>query len=139
MYASEVVVADLNQDNQPELIFTTFGDPETIVPGQEHGYLMIADNTGHVLHDVVLPEQGTNGNGKGAPAAPTVGDLTGDGQLEIIVQTFEVGCFIFTVPGSAPNHMPWPTGRGTYLRDGRAATKSTAPALIAPQHLLLTD
>ncbi len=119
MYASEVMVADLNQDRKPELILTTFGDPEGITPGQPHGYLMILDAQGKVLHDLVLPEQGSNGNGKGAPAAPTVMDLNGDGNLEIVVQTFGVGCFVYTVPGSAENMLLWPTGRGNYCRDGR--------------------
>ena len=72
-----------------------------------------------MLYDLELPEQGTDGNGEGAPAAPTVMDLTGDGTLEIIVQTFGVGCFVYTVPGSSENQLLWPTGRGNYLRDGR--------------------
>ena len=79
---------------------------------------MILDSGGNVLHDILLPEQGTNGNGKGAPAAPTTMDLNGDGTVEIVVQTFGVGCFVFTVPGSAENKLLWPTGRGNYLRDG---------------------
>ncbi len=119
MYASEVMVADLNQDSKPELILTTYGDPENIAPGQPHGYLMILDTQGNILHDLMLPEQGTNGNGKGAPAAPTVMDLNGDGNLEIVVQTFGAGCFVYTVPGSAENMLLWPTGRGNYCRDGR--------------------
>jgi hypothetical protein len=119
MYASEVMVADLNQNNNAELILTTFGDPDTIAPGVPHGYLMILDRDGNILYDMVLPEQGTNGNGKGAPAAPTVMDLTGDGNLEIVIQTFGAGCFIYSVPGSAENQLLWPTGRGNYLRDGR--------------------
>ena len=119
MYASEVMVADLNQDNEPELIFTTYGDPDNIIPDKAHGYLMVLDLNGNVIHDIELPEQGTNGNGKGAPAAPTVMDLNGDGSLEIVVQTFGAGCFVYTVPGSAENMLLWPTGRGNYLRDGR--------------------
>ena len=132
MYASEVMVADLNRDNIPELILTTFGNPNNIVPNQPHGYLMILDNAGNVLHDIELPEQGTNGNGKGAPAAPTVMDLTGDGTLEIIIQTFGVGCFIYSVPGSAENLLLWPTGRGNYLRDGRPwpRSKPFSPAIF---------
>ena len=124
MYASEVMVADLNQDQLPELILTTYGDPDKIVANQAHGYLMILDRNGQILHDLELPEQGTNGNGKGAPAAPTVMDLNGDGSLEIIVQTFGVGCFVYTVPNSAENMLLWPTGRGNYLRDGRAWRRS---------------
>ncbi|HFQ90328.1 MAG TPA: VCBS repeat-containing protein [Desulfobulbus sp.] len=120
MYASEITVADLNQDNIPELILTTYGDPDNIKPGVAHGYLMILDRNGNVLYDLQLPQQGTNGNGKGAPAAPTVMDTDGDGTLEILVQTFGAGLFIYTVPGSAENLLLWPTARGNFLRDGRA-------------------
>jgi len=68
---------------------------------------------------VTLPNQGMNGNGIGIPAAPTVGDLDGDGQLEIAVLTFDHGVDVFTVPGSKTGCMPWPTGRGNYLRNGQ--------------------
>lgn len=120
MYASEAMVVDLNQDFEPEIIFTTYGDPDNIVHGVPHGYLVILDKNGNKLHDIKLPVQGTNGNGKGAPAAPTVMDLNGDGNLEVIVQTFGAGLFVYTIPGSAENMLIWPTGRGNYLRDGRS-------------------
>ncbi len=139
MYASEVVVADLNKDGIPELILTTFGDPESLAPGQPHGYLMIVDIEGGILFDLELPEQGSNGNGQGAPAAPTVGDYTGNGELEIIVQTFGAGCFIYSVPGSATNYMPWPTGRGNYLRDGRPSSTRGASINLTPIYRLLME
>lgn len=119
MYASEILAADLNRDDIPELILTTYGDPDGVAPDEAHGYLMILDRSGNILYDIELPEQGTNGNGKGAPAAPTLGDLDADGDLEIAVQTFGAGCFVYTVPGSAGNMPLWPTARGNYLRDGR--------------------
>ena len=115
MYASEPTVADLNQDGSPEVIFTTYGAPDA----QDSGRLVILGADGRLLHDVALPNPGTNGNGNGAPAAPTVGDLDGDGQLEIFVQTFDHGMDVFTVPGSAANCLPWPTARGGPLRMGQ--------------------
>jgi hypothetical protein len=117
MYASEITVADLNRDNLPELILTTYGDPENVTPSKPHGYLMILDANGKVLFDIQLPEQGTNGNGKGAPAAPTVMDTTGNGNLEILIQTFGAGFFIYRVPGSSGNQLLWPTARGNFLRN----------------------
>jgi hypothetical protein len=120
MYTSEILVADLNRDGTNELIFTTYGNPDSLAPGQPHGYLMVLNNQGAVLHDIQLPIQGNNGNGKGAPAAPTLGDLDGDGTLEIIVQTFDGNCFVYNVPGSSTLSMPWPTARGSYLRQGRS-------------------
>ena len=77
MYSSEAIVADLNQDGSPEVLFTTYGDPDT----SDAGNLVILAANGEMLHDVPLPDPGHNGNGNGAPAAPTVGDLDGDGAL----------------------------------------------------------
>ncbi|BHH83092.1 FG-GAP repeat domain-containing protein [Desulforhopalus sp. 52FAK] len=143
MYASEVSVADLNQDNIPELIFTTYGDPETIKPGLAHGYLVILDINGNKIHDIQLYEQGTNGNGKGAPAAPTIMDVDENGSLEILVQTFGAGFFIYTVPGSAENLLPWPTARGNFLRDGKAMISNTVSnesgKVISPAIYLLLN
>jgi len=118
MYASEATVADLNQDGSPEVIFSTYGDPDT----DDSGHLIVLGADGSLLHDVALPNPGHNGNGNGAPAAPTVGDLDGDGTLEIFVQTFDHGMDIFKVPGSAPNCLLWPTARGGPLRMGQPNT-----------------
>lgn len=116
MYASEPSIADLNQDGSPEVIFTTYGAPDVL----DSGHLVVLGADGSLLHDVPLHNQGeSNGNGNGAPAAPTVADLDGDGQLEILVQTFEHAMDVFTVPGSAENCLPWPTARGGPLRMGQ--------------------
>lgn len=114
MFATETTVADLNRDGEPELLWATFGDPSVT----DSGWLMIADRFGDLLYDVPLPSPGSNGNGNGAPAAPAVGDLDGDGQLEVFVQTFDHGMDVFRIPGSAENCMPWPTARGGPLRTG---------------------
>lgn len=116
MYTSEITVADLNQDGSPELLFSTFGDPDVT----DSGNLVILGADGTLLHDIPLPNPGKNGNGNGAPAAPSVGDLTGDGQLEVFVQTFDHGMDVFTVPGSADNCVLWSTARGGPLRTGYA-------------------
>jgi len=114
MFASEPAVADLDQDGSPEIVFTTYGAPGE----RDSGRLVILAANGALLHDVPLPNPGQNGNGNGAPSAPTVGDLDGDGQLEILVQTFDHGLDVFTVPGSAPNCLLWATARGGPLRMG---------------------
>jgi hypothetical protein len=111
-------VADLNGDGSPELLFTTFGDPDT----SDSGFLIILGADGSLLFDIPLPDPGHNGNGNGAPAAPAVGDLDGDGQLEIFVQTFDHAMDVFTVPGSSDNCLLWPTARGGPLRTGAAHT-----------------
>jgi hypothetical protein len=124
MFSSEVTVADLNRDGVPELLLATYGDPDV----HDSGRLMVLSAQGAVLHDLALPDPGHNGNGNGAPAAPAVGDLDGDGQLEVFVQTFDHGLDVFTVPGSATNRVLWPTARGGPLRTGAP----TGPALPDP-------
>jgi len=111
-FASEVVVADLNRDGVPELIFGTYS------LDANGGHLVVLSNSGKLLHDVVLPNQGSDGNGIGVPAAPTVADLDGDGELEIVLQTFDHGIDVFTVPGSGKACLPWPTARANLLRNG---------------------
>jgi hypothetical protein len=117
MFASEPIIADLNQDGSPEVLFTTFGDPNVL----DSGNLVILAADGNALFDIALPNTGNdqNGNGNGAPAAPSVADLDGDGTLEIFIQTFEHGMDVYTVPGSAENCLPWPTARGGPLRMGQ--------------------
>ncbi|MEW6745613.1 MAG: VCBS repeat-containing protein [Planctomycetota bacterium] len=115
MYSSEPLAVDLNQDDVPEIVFTTYGDPNT----SDSGHLVILDVEGGLQQDVPLPDPGFNGNGNGAPAV-SVADLDGDGPLEIIVQTFDHGIDVFTVPGSSDNHLVWPTARGNLLRSGCA-------------------
>jgi hypothetical protein len=117
MFASEPIVADLNQDGSPEVLFTTFGAPKVL----DSGNLVILAADGSLLFDIPLPNtnQDQNGNGNGAPAAPTVADLDGNGTLEIFIQTFEHGMDIYTVPGSAENCLLWSTARGGPLRMGQ--------------------
>jgi hypothetical protein len=114
-FSSEPTVADLNQDGSPEVVFTTFGAPDV----ENSGRLVILAADGSELFVVDLPAPGHNGNGNGAPAAPTIADLNGDGSLEIFVQTFDHGMDIFTVPGSKENCLLWATARGGALRQGR--------------------
>jgi hypothetical protein len=113
MYSSEPIAADMNMDGEPEIIFTTYGDPDT----SDSGYLMILGADGFVYCDIRLPKPGHNGNGNGAPAV-SLGDLDGDGDLEIFAQTFDHGIDVFTVPVSDDGTVVWPTARGNNLRSG---------------------
>jgi hypothetical protein len=113
-FASEPLVVDLNQDGSPEVLFSTFGAPGV----RDSGRLVVLAANGTLLHDMALPNPGQNGNGNGAPAAPTAADLDGDGQLELLVQTFDHGIDVFTVPGSAANCALWTTARGGPRRTG---------------------
>jgi FG-GAP-like repeat len=111
-FASEVVAADLNRDGRPELVLGTYA----LTPNA--GRLIVLSSAGKLLHDVRLPHQRRNGNGIGVPAAPSIGDLDRDGRLEIVLSTFDHGIDVFRVPRSGTNCLPWPTGRGSLLRNG---------------------
>jgi len=117
-FASEVVAADLNRDGRPELIFGTYG------AAPRSGRLIVISASGRRLFDIRLRNQGDNGNGIGIPAAPSIGDLDGDGRLEIVVSTFDHGIDVFRVPRSDAKRMPWPTGRGNLLRNGAGRASS---------------
>ena len=111
-FASEVVAADLNRDGRVELVFGVYG----AAPGS--GRLVVLSRHGRRLHDIRLRNQGTNDNGIGAPAAPSIGDVDRDGRLEIVVSTFDHGLDVFRVPRSRANNLAWSTGRGGLRRSG---------------------
>ena len=79
---------------------------------------MVLSASGRRLHDIRLRGQGSDGNGIGVPAAPSIADLDRDGRLEIVVSTFDHGIDVYRVPRSRGGRLPWPTGRGNLLRTG---------------------
>jgi hypothetical protein len=111
-FASEVVAADLDRDGTTELVFGVYG------AAPDSGRLVVLSASGRRLHDIRLRNQGSDGNGIGVPAAPSIADIDGDRRLEIVLTTFDHGIDVYRVPRSRPNKLPWPTGRGGLLRSG---------------------
>jgi len=60
-------------------------------------------------------------------AAPTIADIDGDGQPELIISLKDTlgagdgGVQIWDLPGAGLGCVLWGTGRGGWLRQGRAA------------------
>ncbi len=78
--ASEAVIADLNGDGAPEVIFTTYSSG---TPGHPDSpaHLVVLNGNGVLLHSVEVA-------GRGAMSEPTVADVDGvdgDGKVEIIL------------------------------------------------------
>ncbi len=115
--AAEPLIADLNGDGVPEVILATFtsgdfGDPDT------PAHLIILNANGVELERVELFARGTM-------AAPTIADVDGDDQPELVVSLKDTvgggqgGVQIWDLPGAGTNCLVWPTGRGGLLRQGR--------------------
>lgn len=111
--ASGAVVADLNGDGRPEVIFATYSMDE----GRSHLYIVSAG--GAVLQKIPLEK-------RGSMSPPTVGDVDGDGQLDILLSLKDTlggglgGVQLWTVPGAGTACIPWPTGRANMARTGAA-------------------
>lgn len=107
-----VAIADLSGDGRAEILFSSYS------PDRDKSHLFVLDAGGNELHKLPLP-------GRGGMAVPTVVDVDKDGTLEILVdlkdevhENSQPQVLGLTVPGSAPNCMPWPTGRANLLRNG---------------------
>jgi hypothetical protein len=108
VWTSGVAIADLSGDGIPEIVFTTYGP--------SGGDLVILDAAGNELRRVAL-------GGRGAMPVPTIADVDGDGDLDIVVSLKDAedkvrSVVIYDLAGSSGNCVLWPTARGNDRRDG---------------------
>jgi hypothetical protein len=116
-FASEPVIADLNADGLAEVIFASW----TQKGSNKTGKLHILDALGNPIYEVSLPPSSGGEDWNGALAAPTLGNIDGDPDLEVVLNTANSGLVAYDLPGTASARILWGTGRGSYLRSGSPA------------------
>lgn len=114
-FASEPAVADLDNDGQAEVILATWPQKTS---GQS-GQLIILSSQGQLLHRLNLPAP-RSGDWNGSLAAPTLANIDGDADLEIILGTAHSGVVVYDLPNTSGARILWGTGRGSFQRNGLA-------------------
>ena len=113
-FASEPVIADLDDNGYAEVIFSSWTQK-----GSDHtGKLHILDYLGNPIYEVNLPEAFGSENWNGGLPAPTLANIDSDPDLEVILLTASSGVVAYDLPGTADATILWGTGRGDYQRDG---------------------
>ncbi len=133
-FASEPAVADLDGDGHAEVVVASW----TQKGSNRTGKLHILDYQGNELQAVDLPAAvGEDWNG--ALPAPTLADIDGDPDLEVVLNTANSGFVAYDLPGTANARVLWGTGRGNYQRTGsilrgtlEGSSKTVSPILPDP-------
>jgi len=115
-YASEPVIADLDADGKAEVLVTTW----TQKGSNASGHLLILDSDGNLLRQKAIPAALGSTSWNGAMAAPTLAEIDGDPDFEVVVQTAYSGVVAWDLPGTRHARLLWSTGRGSFLRAGTA-------------------
>ncbi len=131
-FSSEPVVADLDDDGYAEVIFASWVQKGSGLTGKVH----IVDYLGNRLQEVDLPPAFGSPTWNGTLAAPTLANIDGDADLELVLTTAHSGLVAYDLPGTANARILWSTGRGNYQRTGsflqgtlHGSSKSVQPTL----------
>ena len=121
-FASEPAVADLDGDGKAEVIFASWAEKSSGQTGKLH----ILDYLGRPIYEISLPPSFGATTWNGSMAAPTLDNIDGDADLEIVINTAHSGLVAYDLPGTAGARVLWGTGRGSYQRSGSYLTGSLA-------------
>lgn len=112
-FASEPVVADLDNNGYAEVIFTSWTSKNSGKSGKLH----ILSHSGSPIYEIELPPA-RNGSWNGGLPAPTLANIDHDPDIEVVINTAHSGIVVYDLPGSANARILWATGRGNYQRTG---------------------
>ncbi len=113
-FASEPVIADLDDNGYAEVIFTSWTQKGSYATGKLH----ILDYLGNPIYEVSLPDAFGGEDWNGALPAPTLANIDSDPDLEVVLLTASSGVVAYDLPGTEHATVLWGTGRGDYQRDG---------------------
>lgn len=112
-FASEPAVVDVENDGYAEVVFASWPQKGNNRLGKLH----VLNHLGQTLYEVALP--GPLGNDwNGSLGAPTLDNVDGDADLEIVLGTAASGVVVYDWPGTAGARILWGSGRGGYQRSG---------------------
>jgi uncharacterized repeat protein (TIGR01451 family) len=107
------------------VIVNTWTENGSNAPGQ----LLILSSAGDLLQAIDLPLDASDGR-RGALGAPTLANLDGDANLEVVVGTINRGLVAYEIANSASARILWGTGRGGYGRTGAGPDVAHVPQIV---------
>lgn len=113
-FATEPVIADLDNNGTAEVIFASWVQKGTYQTGKLH----ILDYLGNPIHEVSLPAAYGSPDWNGVLAAPTLANIDTDADLEVVLTSAHSGILAYDLPNTAHARVLWETGRGNLLRSG---------------------
>lgn len=117
LFASEPVIGDVTGDGQVDILFGTYS-PDGSDDNQARLHGLNASGQPLAGFPLTLGSEG-GASKKGVRAAPTLADIDGDCDVEILVGSQAGVLYVWDLPAPYyPSLMPWPTARHDFQRTG---------------------
>ena len=127
-FSSEPVVADLDNDGCSEVLFTSW--PQKASSGMRLGKLHIVDCQGNLVYEQDLPTPKSSAKyDNGALPAPTIANIDGDPDYELVINTTNAGFVAYDLPGSSGAKIYWQSGRNRGFQPQELVSPVISPML----------